>query len=168
MANKKTETRRKALRRRFTKEGYHVNTPQVREEFLTHVRNGASLQLAADLCGHSRSTFRKIAEADPEFAEALEEAREGRFDRVDDEVWRRGVRGVRKAVYHQGKIIAFERVYSDRMLELMAKQSGRYANASDGAQVQVNVQNNTLIKMNDEELLEAMRARGLPVAMLEE
>lgn len=162
---KKTKARTKALRE-FTREGYHVRTPKVREDFLTHISNGASIQLAADLVGHSRTAIYKWLREDPEFRAEYDQASEGANDRVDDEVWRRGVRGVRKAVFHQGRIVAYERVYSDRLLELRAKRSGRYRDAEGG--VTVNLTQNTLMTLTEEELHAEMRKRGLPIVLLEE
>lgn len=72
--------------------------------------------LARNHVGCNRTTVASRIEKDPEFREQVEEALRFYRATLAGEVHRRGVVGVDRAIYHNGKVVGFERVYSDRLL----------------------------------------------------
>lgn len=148
-----------------------VRTPRVRAIVIDILRRGGSWQLASDEADVSRKSIRKWYLEDPEFREECDDAIEGGTDRLEDEAIRRGQRGVRKAVYHQGVIVGYERVYSDGLLtlNLKARRRDKYSEKSSvemagpgGGPIQT--QN---VQLTKEQLIEEARKRGLPVEIFD-
>lgn len=65
-------------------------------------------------------------------------AKQAYRDLVINEVRRRGINGVVKAKWHDGRIVGHEIVYSDRLLELEAKRVEPGYRESGGVNVNVN------------------------------
>jgi hypothetical protein len=89
--------------------------------FLDAYRKIANVTLAAERAGVSRRAVYKRGEADPEFAGAMEDAREEAYDRLEHEAFRRGARGVLEPVFYQGERCGEIRRYSDALLALLLK-----------------------------------------------
>lgn len=66
-------------------------------------------------------TVRSKRERDEEFAQAERDAQESHDASVEQEIHRRGF-GYERKIWHEGRIVATEIVYSDRLLELYAKR----------------------------------------------
>lgn len=94
---------------------------EMRESFLSLIREGITNKDAAKACGCGTKYFQRRRKEDPEFEAAYQEAREDGNDVIRAEIKRRGVDGVKEPVYHDGKIVGYKRVYSDRLLEFLAK-----------------------------------------------
>src|SRR6185503_172843 len=58
---------------------------------------------------------------DQKYPAAFEEADKRWVDRAEDEAWRRAVRGVINAKFHQGILVGYEIEKSDGMLQFMLK-----------------------------------------------
>lgn len=93
----------------------------MREGFLKLIREGFTNKDAAAACGAGTGYFRRRRKEDPEFEKAYQEAREDGNDVIRGEIRRRAVDGVKKGIYHDGKRIATEQVYSDQLLMFLAK-----------------------------------------------
>lgn len=162
--------RKKARLRTGKRPSRAVRTDTTREDFITFIRSGASFQMASELVGKARSSMYAWYRDDADFRAEVEEAREGANDRVEDEIWRRGVKGVRIARWHEGKVVGYERVYSDRMLELRARRLPAYAmlnNSKVTVDGSVDVKG-LIVHMTEEQLFDEMRKRGLPVTVIQE
>jgi hypothetical protein len=94
---------------------------EMRESYLALIREGVTDKDAAAACGCSTSYFRKRRKADPAFEEAYLEARADGDDVIRAEVKRRGVDGVKRAIYHDGKIVGYKQEYSDQLLMFLAE-----------------------------------------------
>lgn len=91
------------------------------EEFAKHGRK----KQAAMVAGVCLSTIQRYLSADPIFKDMVAEAMATYRDHVAEEVYRRGITGIDKAIIggqFRDEIIGYERVYSDRLLELEAKR----------------------------------------------
>jgi hypothetical protein len=91
------------------------------EEFAKHGRKKQS----ADVAGVSIATIQRYLSADPIFKDMFAEAQATYRDHVAEEVYRRGVTGIEKPIIggqFRDEIICYEKVYSDRLLELEAKR----------------------------------------------
>lgn len=71
--------------------------------------------------GIDRSTAYKNRDADPAFADAWDAAMEDGVDKAEQEAFRRAVEGTDKGVWHMGRLVGTERVYSDALLGLILK-----------------------------------------------
>ena len=147
--------------------GIPIRTSRTRDDFLTLIGNGYSIKRACETLEISRSAVHKWMREDEDFNGLYELALEDSRDVIRDEVHRRGVVGVRRLRSMGGKLV-YEREYSDRMLELMAKM--RLPEARDTDATRVTVNNNTLnvSQMTDEQLQEALVQRGIPLLAIEE
>lgn len=100
------------------------NTAQhARETFLSVLELGLSISKAAAATTYGRRWFYSQREADPEFAEAWDNAIEIGSDRLEDEALRRGVEGVDEPIVAMGRLakdddgnVLMKRVYSDTLL----------------------------------------------------
>jgi hypothetical protein len=91
-----------------------ANTPAVRDtctiqraqaKFLDALGHGLSATGAANVAGGSRRSFYNWRTADPEFAKAWDLAVESGTDILEDEAWRRAVKGNVEPVVSLGKIV---------------------------------------------------------------
>jgi len=94
---------------------------KAKEMFLLHLERLGSFQGAADEVGNSISTVYHHRRTNPDFAQACEEALERFRQSLVSEAVRRGVHGVERPVFQQGKFAGVEVVYSDRLLEILLK-----------------------------------------------
>jgi hypothetical protein len=73
---------------------------------------------AADCDRHSHALWLK---KDPDYAEAFEEARAMACDRIEQEIYRRGVEGWDEPAWYEGRQVGVIRRYSDTLLIFLAK-----------------------------------------------
>lgn len=81
----------------------------------------ANQTVAAVAADVNRGTVGRWLKEDADFAAAMAEAAEEAADRIEAEIIRRGVKGVTKNVWHNGKIVGQELHYSDVLLIFFAK-----------------------------------------------
>jgi hypothetical protein len=81
----------------------------------------ANVQRACLLAGLSRRVAYAWKRADQAFAQAWNEALDRGADALEDEAVRRAHEGVLKPVFQNGAKVGEERVYSDRLLEVLLK-----------------------------------------------
>lgn len=71
------------------------------------------------LLGVKRTTFYSAKEADPEFAKAVNAAKEDGYDMMEAEAHSRAVNGWQEPVWYQGEEVGEVRRYSDSLLKFL-------------------------------------------------
>ncbi len=129
--------------RSFTKE-------QVIEAKGTVVRSLAmhgNLRQATDSAGIRRALAYEWRKKDPVFAAAWDDAVEEAHDRIEEEMWRRGIDGFARPVIYKGKITDQYTDYSDSLLQTLARgnRPNKFKDRTEhstppGAPMQLNVE----------------------------
>jgi hypothetical protein len=78
-------------------------------------------EAAATAVGIDSRTHRYWLQKDAVYEEAFKQAEAFVADRIEDEIFRRGVKGVEQGVWHHGTRVGTERKYSDTLLIFAAK-----------------------------------------------
>ena len=94
---------------------------QMREQYLALIREGVTNKDAAAACGCGTKYFQRRRKEDPEFEADYQQARADDDDVIRAEIHRRGVEGVKRAIYHDGKVVGHKQEYSDQLLMFLAK-----------------------------------------------
>jgi len=110
-----------AVREKRYSKGYVPFEGANRERFLAVLETSGSFQAAADAVGINVKTQYNARATDKAFAELCEEALERYRAALVAEIHRRAVVGVEEPVYQGGVLVGTKRVYSDRLLETLAK-----------------------------------------------
>jgi len=109
----------------------------------------------------SPTTIYRHLKEDPAFAKKFEAAQDLVLDGLETEAYRRGVTGVKKAVYFQGRLVGYEMVYSDRMLEMLLRgRSDKYSNKTS-VDVSGSVEHKVDIEDIRGKILEKALSRGV-------
>jgi len=96
-------------------------TPEKAAEFLEKLAEGHTVTYSAELCRVSRSTVYKQRDEDPLFATAWKDAEAAGTEVLEEEGYRRAVKGVLEPVYQAGKKVGTVRKYSDTLLIFLLK-----------------------------------------------
>ena len=96
-------------------------TPKQKENFLVLLKETCNVSKSAELAGFAAKTAYNHRDKDAEFREKWDAIEIEVKDKVEGEIWRRGVEGIDKPIFYQGKPVATVKEYSDRMLELLAR-----------------------------------------------
>ena len=96
-----------------------------RRVFLENLEKTDHVASSAVVAGLARRTVYAWRDADQEFAEAWDAARERYVDRLEAEARRRAVDGTAKGIWHQGAKVGEEMQYSDSLLAQMLKAKRR-------------------------------------------
>lgn len=91
------------------------------DAFLEEYARLGCISGAAKAAEVGRRTHYDWLEADPEYRERFEDAREEAADMLELEARRRAVSGVQEPVFYKGVRVATVRKYSDRLLEFLLK-----------------------------------------------
>lgn len=91
-------------------------TPRQAAEFFRILAASGSVSLAAKRTGLNRSTLYLHRAENPAFAKRWADALEMGVARVRDEVFRRAVVGVKKPVFHAGRMVGEVKHYDNRLL----------------------------------------------------
>lgn len=94
---------------------------ELREGYLALIREGITNKDAAAACGCGTKYFKRRRDLDPKFETAYQEARADGDDVIRGEIKRRSVDGVKRAIYHDGKVVGHRQEYSDQLLMFLAK-----------------------------------------------
>lgn len=94
---------------------------EMREGFLSLIREGYTNKDAAAACGCHGNYFRRRRKEDPEFEEQYQLAREDGNDVIRGEIKRRAVDGIMEPVYQKGMLVGHRTVYSDNLLIHLSK-----------------------------------------------
>ena len=113
---------------------------------------------AADI---SSTTVYKELKKQGGFALQFEAANDLVLDNLEAEAYRRGVTGVKKAIYFQGRLVGHELVYSDKMLEMLLRgRSDKYSNKTS-VEVSGKVDHNIDVTDIRSKILEKALSRGI-------
>jgi hypothetical protein len=123
MTNKPTALVKKQKARKAVgrKPGTAVDSPELREKFLSVLRQTGNVGVAAETINVYRTTPYQWKRKDPAFAKQWDEALDAAADIVEAEVRRRAVEGFEEPVFYKGEVVGYVTRYSDRMLELLMK-----------------------------------------------
>lgn len=134
-----------------------------KELFLRNFPKLGSITKAAALCKIDPSTVHAHLRKDDEFRLAFEKANEALCDELEAEAHRRAVQGVKKPVYKDGRVVGYEIVYSDRLLEMLLRgRSDRYKNTSN-IRVSGEVDHNIKVDSVKDKLLERIKGAGIVI-----
>jgi hypothetical protein len=155
------------------------STPARQQRFLEEVAKVGILEVAAIRAGIQRMQHYRWLE-NPEYAEAYAIAQRESDARLEAEIRRRGEEGYKRAVWHLGKQVGEETVYSDNLLMFYVKRRmPEYRDVSStSVNLTANVQTNVridLTKLTDEQLTQleelaktAITPPALPAVDIEE
>jgi len=118
--------------------------PQQKKKFLRLLAKHGNLKQCAAMVGVSSQAVYKAMNKDEKLKEAVDIARDKAAVVIESEIKRRAIDGVEKDVYFQGEVVGTEIVYSDKMLELLARANiPEYGNVASNlgshSQPQVNI-----------------------------
>jgi len=96
---------------------------KAKRKFLAYVRkHGYHIASAAQSVGVTSYVVFSHQKTDPEFAEAMDAARQVYVESLSHEIHRRGVNGWEEPIYYKGECVGKVRKYSDQLLTLLARR----------------------------------------------
>lgn len=95
---------------------------ETRMIFLKHYANSGLLMQSAKRTGISYETVNWNVKQDPVFKRACDAAKEIFKERIENAIHTRAIDGVEEDVYFQGEVVGTKRVYSDGLLQTLAKR----------------------------------------------
>ena len=110
--------------RSWVEGGYKLDLPMM-EIFCTEFSKHSRISVAAKAVGVHVSTVRNMIKSNPLFAAMVDEAKEVYKDRILEAVYERAVNGIDEPIIggvNRDSIVAYKKIYSDRLLELEAKR----------------------------------------------
>jgi hypothetical protein len=105
-----------------SKRGRRSLSKRTRTTFLELLAEGYSVTHAANAAGVYRQRLYEARDRDEAFAAEWADAYERGTDVLRDELRRRALEGIEEPIVSAGKVVAYKRVYSDRLLELELKR----------------------------------------------
>lgn len=100
---------------------YPEITPEAVKLYLSYLSIKGVKRHSAIMAGIEPSRLRALIKKDNELAALEQAALEEYHEQIDMEIHSRAITGQKKAVYFKGKIIGYDTVKSDRLLEFMAR-----------------------------------------------
>jgi hypothetical protein len=100
---------------------FRIATPSRRAKILKLAAEGETIKGICELAGLSTSQLRKWRQQDEEFDAEFKEAYEDGAHSIEDEIDRRGRKGVLEPIFHDGRVCGYKRRYSDQLLIAQAK-----------------------------------------------
>ena len=94
---------------------------RLKKRFLEQIALCPSISLACEVSGLPRATYYEQRDQDTEFAAQVDAARDRGVDAFEDRCLSDAHHGIERPIYQQGKLVGYERIYSDKMRELMLK-----------------------------------------------
>ena len=137
-----------------------ASKPTYQRRMLEALALGMSPMRAANAAGVGRSTAYLWRQEDPEFAAKWDEAVAEGIDRLEDEAFRRAVKGVKRPVYRGGVLVGEITEYSDRLLMFLLKRRRPevYARSHDASRKVDKVDTK---RLSEEEARSRIEALGL-------
>lgn len=132
-------------------------TKQKRKKFINLLSKYGNKTVACKGVDISYPTFKKYYESDLDFREKVDLALEQAGDELEQEAYRRAVKGVSEPVYQNGQYVGDKITYSDRLLTMLLKASkpDKYSEKTNVThtgqiehKVQVEAKKNLLEKVN--------------------
>lgn len=103
-------------------------TPEIKEAMLLLLEEIPSITKVRKVFGIKRSALQRAREADPDFNQAILDAKEEGYDIMEDEAYRRAVEGTIKPVFYRGEQVRDDegnptgvREFSDTLLQFLLK-----------------------------------------------
>lgn len=96
-------------------------TPEKQKEFLELFSKSGNCAMSCRTIGVTRNAIWYLRERDAAFDEDYKEAEAIALGLLEEEARRRALEGVDRPIYQQGNLVGYEKVYSDRMLEILLK-----------------------------------------------
>ena len=96
-------------------------TPEIKEAMLLLLEEIPSITKVRKVFGIKRSALQRAREADPDFNQAILDAKEEGYDAMEEEAYRRAVDGVPKPVFYRGEECGSVQEFSDTLLQFMLK-----------------------------------------------
>ncbi len=93
-----------------------ADAPETQDLFLQHLMATGKPSMSAILAGVHPSTVRKYRKKDPEFDSRVREMMTVYAETLRNEAVRRGYVGTLKPIYQQGRLVGYQREYSDKLL----------------------------------------------------
>ncbi len=112
---------KRANKRRKAKEGEHDITRSRKVTFLEVYSRSGNKREAAKQAGVSLRQHYNWLDRDPEYAEALQIAKEEATEVLEREAFRRGVEGWEEPVFYRGEQVGKITKYSDQLLVVLLK-----------------------------------------------
>lgn len=113
------------------------------------------------------ATVHRHLREDEQFRKAFEEANDALVDELEAEAIRRAKDGVKKPIFKDGRVVGYEVVYSDRLLEMLLRgRSDRYKNSTN-VKVSGEVDHNVNVNSAKDKLLEKIRSAGVVIDSVE-
>ncbi|MDP6775701.1 MAG: hypothetical protein QGI83_02930 [Candidatus Latescibacteria bacterium] len=91
------------------------------ERFIENLRRAGNVKAACTAARVGRATVYRHRATVESFAEAWDDALEEACDVMEQEAYRRAVKGVRRPVYQQAQLVGYVREYSDGLLQFLLK-----------------------------------------------
>lgn len=137
-------------------------TPELQDLFLRVFSECNSIRQAAIAVKIDSKTVYNHKRDNPEFAEKLKAAEAEVLDKLEEEAYRRAVKGVKKPVYYQGALVGYELTYSDKLLEMLlrGRAKDKYGNTSS-VKVEGSIEHNVTVESVKEKLLDKVLQRGI-------
>lgn len=96
-------------------------TAKKKEAFLKAYAGNGNITKSCEIAGICRKTYYLWVDSDQAFVEALKVADEMFNDKIEAEIDRRAIEGIKKGVYYKGELVHTELEYSDTLLIFRAK-----------------------------------------------
>ena len=128
---------------RFLRKAYVIMDDEIKRKYIERIcKTGLLAQSALDV-GVSIETARVNRNNDEQFGDAVNFALDIYRDRIQSEIHRRGIEGVRQPVFYMGQQCGVIRKYSDRMLEMHAKR--HIPEYRDKVEIDANIKGGVLV-----------------------
>jgi hypothetical protein len=121
-------------------------TKRMKQRFLELLADCGNVYKCSVALNVSRSDLYRYRNADPEFREAWDAAKEAAVELLEDEGWRRAFDGIEKPVFYKGEICGYVQDYSDTLLmhRLNAERPDKYQYRQ---KIDANVEGNITIQI---------------------
>lgn len=94
---------------------------QTKAQVLEALARQGIVSMACESAGISNDLHWKWVQTDPQYAAAVEIAKERAADKLEEEAWRRAVVGWEEPIYQGGKLVGTKHLRSDVLLIFMMK-----------------------------------------------
>lgn len=129
-------------------------TPAKAKQFLDTLSTSGNIRSSAAVHGISEAAIENRRRSDPNFADAVDIARQMATYKLEEEARRRALHGVERDVYYKGEVVGKQLEYSDKLLTLLLQANDKDRYGKEGNKT-VNVtqnistadQENTLTKL---------------------
>lgn len=141
-------------------------TDERKQRYIDVISKVGLKYIAAEAAGVTQATVTGHLREDPEFREAVEHRLQEFHDRMEREMYRRGVQGVLEPVFYQGRVVGTIRRYDSNLL-VRLMEANRPEKFGRKAEVDVNHKGGVLVIPSGAQSAEAWLAEHGAAASLE-